>query len=170
MFAAFWHSLPLTQLVVREGAPGFYKIQSTYAALRLLGASAGVANVAQLVDAGRRRGPDRLVALGRRLRAQGGGTDPGPVIATPYVLDYDLVVLAPAIAFLAAHGLRRGFAPYEAALLVALWVLPFVARSIAELTAVSLTPLVLIAAFGLVLQRAGVLTYASRASAGGRAQ
>ena len=171
VFAAFWHSLPLTQLVVREGAPGFYKIQSTYAALRLLGASAGVANVAQLIATlGAAVG---LIGLWRSAAAfelKAAGLILASVIATPYVLDYDLVVLAPAIAFLAAHGLRRGFAPYEVALLVALWVLPFVARSIAELTAVSLTPLVLIAAFGLVLQRAGVLTYASRASAGGRAQ
>ena len=56
----------------------------------------------------------------------------GCVLATPYVLDYDLMVLAPAIAFLAAHGLRQGFAPCELTLLVALWVLPLVARPIAK--------------------------------------
>jgi alpha-1,2-mannosyltransferase len=171
VFAAFWHSLPLTQLVVREGAPGFYKIQSTYAALRLLGASAGVANLAQLIATlGAAVG---LIGLWRSAAAfelKAAGLILASVIATPYVLDYDLVVLAPAIAFLAAHGLRRGFAPYEVALLVALWVLPFVARTIAELTAISLAPLVLVAAFALVLQRAGVWTYASRALAGGRAE
>jgi hypothetical protein len=31
------------------------------------------------------------------------------LLATPYVLDYDLVVLAVAIAFFARHGLRCGF-------------------------------------------------------------
>ena len=33
------------------------------------------------------------------------------MLATPYSLDYDLMVLAPAIAYLAADGLARGFAP-----------------------------------------------------------
>jgi len=79
------------------------------------------------------------------------------VIATPYVLDYDLVVLAPAIAFLATYGLRRGFAAYEASMLALLWVLPLAARPVAEATGVSLTPIALVAALILVLQRAGVL-------------
>ena len=35
------------------------------------------------------------------------------MLATPYSLDYDLMLLAPAIAFLAADGLARGFAPWE---------------------------------------------------------
>jgi len=42
-----------------------------------------------------------------------------------------------------------------------MWVLPFAARSIAEMTAVSLAPLVLIAAFGLILRRAGRLQSAA---------
>jgi alpha-1,2-mannosyltransferase len=33
----------------------------------------------------------------------------GSLLATPYVLDYDLVVLVLAIAFYARHGLSRGF-------------------------------------------------------------
>lgn len=166
VFIAFWHSLPLTQLVAREGAPGFYKIQSIYAALRLLGASAGLANAAQLVvTLGAALG---VVALWRSAAAfelKAAGLVLGSVIATPYLLDYDLVVLAPALAFLAVHGLRQGFAPYEAALLVGLWVLPFIARSVAELTAVSLSPVMLIGAFVLVLARADLVRYLSRASA-----
>ena len=50
----------------------------------------------------------------------------GCVLATPYALDYDLVVLAPVIAFLAIHGLRQGFVPWSSRLLAALWVLPLV--------------------------------------------
>ncbi len=167
VFVAFWHSLPLTQLVVREGAPGFYKIQSVYAALRLIGAPADVANAAQLlVTLGAAVG---LIGLWRSAAAfelKAAGLIIGCVIATPYVLDYDLVVLAPAIAFLAAHGLRQGFARWEITLLVALWVLPLAARSVAELTAVSLGPIVLIAGFALVLHRAGVWQHISRASTG----
>jgi hypothetical protein len=162
VFAAFWHSLATTRRVILEGGPGFYKIQSVYAALRLLGVPGAAANAAQMLTTlGVAVG---LVALWRSAAAfelKAAGLLIGSVLATPYVLDYDLVLLAPAIAFLAAHGLRRGFAPYELSLLVALWVLPLAARSIAEATAVSLTPVALIATFALILQRTGVLQAAA---------
>jgi alpha-1,2-mannosyltransferase len=106
------------------------------------------------------------VALGGGFRAEGGRAVDRQRAATPYVLDYDLAVLAPAIAFLVVHGLRQGFAPYEVSLLVALWVLPFAARSIAEATAVSLTPVVLIATFALILRRARVLDATLRKTTG----
>lgn len=158
VFVAFWHSLPMTQRVVLEGAPGFHKIQSVYAALRQLGVPGTLANVAQmattlLVAAA-------LVALWRSAAAfelKAAALLIGCVLATPYVLDYDLMVLAPAIAFLAAHGLRQGFAAWGLSLLLALWVLPLVARPLAELTAVSLTPPLLLAALALILHRAGLV-------------
>ena len=74
------------------------------------------------------------------------------ILATPYSLDYDMTALAPAIAFLAVHGLRHGFAPYEKTALAAMWLAPLLARTVAE--AVGL-PLGLIAmAAGLALSRA----------------
>jgi hypothetical protein len=42
------------------------------------------------------------------------------------------VVLGPAIAFLAADGLKRGFAPYEKSALAFAFVAPLVARAVAE--------------------------------------
>lgn len=56
----------------------------------------------------------------------------GAILATPYSLDYDLVALAPAIAFLAAHGLQQGFGPYEKTALAFLWLMPLIARTVAE--------------------------------------
>ena len=53
---------------------------------------------------------------------------------TPYSLDYDLMLLAPAIALLAAEGKKRGFEPYEAAILAVLFLLPIAAREIATAT------------------------------------
>ena len=55
----------------------------------------------------------------------------GCLLATPYVLDYDLVVLAIAIAFFARHGFANGFRDYEITLLAAAWVVPLLARGIA---------------------------------------
>ncbi len=65
-----------------------------------------------------------------------------------------MMALAPAIAFLAMHGLRRGFAPYEITALAALWTVPLVARSIAQVTLVPLGVIVMLAVFLLVLHRA----------------
>ena len=166
VFVAFWHSLAMTQRVILEGAPGFHKIQSIYAALRQLGAPAALANAVQMTAT--LGVAAALVVLWRSTAAfelKAAALLIGGVLATPYVLDYDLVVLGPAIAFLAVHGLRQGFAPWEVTSLVALWVLPLIARPIAELTAVSPTPIVLLAAFALVLQRAGTIRAASAAAA-----
>jgi alpha-1,2-mannosyltransferase len=157
VFVAFWRSLPMTQRVILEGAPGFHKIQSVYAALRQLGVPATLANAAQMLTT--LGVATALIVLWRSATAfelKAAALLIGCVLATPYALDYDLVVLGPAIAFLAARGLRQGFAPCEVALLVAMWVLPLLARPIAELTAVSLTPIVLIAALGFVMRCAGI--------------
>ena len=53
------------------------------------------------------------------------------LLATPYVLDYDLVVLAVAIAFFVRHGLSRGFRDFEISLLAAAWIVPLLSRGIA---------------------------------------
>ena len=53
------------------------------------------------------------------------------LLSTPYALDYDMMALAPAIAFLALDGLQRGFAPWQKTALAMLWMVPIVARSMA---------------------------------------
>jgi len=50
------------------------------------------------------------------------------------LLDYDLVVLAVAIAFLARHGLKHGFGNFEISLLAAVWVVPLLSRGVAGAT------------------------------------
>ena len=109
VFAAFWHSLAMTRRVILEGAPGFHKIQSVYAALRLLGVPGAAANAVQMLTT--LGVAVALVALWRSAAAfelKAAALLIGSVLATPYVLDYDLVVLAPAIAFLAVHGSAAG--------------------------------------------------------------
>jgi hypothetical protein len=157
-FVAFWHSLPMTQKVALEGGRGFHKIPSIHGALRLLDVPAVVANAAQVVTT--TGTVAALVALWRSTAAfelKAAGLIVGCMLASPYVLDYDLVVLAPAIAFLVAHGLREGFADWEVSVLAAMWMLPLAVRSIASFAGLQLAPILLLAAFGLVLLRAGVL-------------
>jgi alpha-1,2-mannosyltransferase len=70
------------------------------------------------------------------------------------VLDYDLMLLAPAIAFLAADGASRGFDRYEKTALAALWLVPLVARGVAQVTLLPLAVPVMLFTFALLLHRA----------------
>ena len=45
-----------------------------------------------------------------------------------------MMVLAPAIAFLAVDGFARDFGPWEKTMLAALWLMPLIARSVAQMS------------------------------------
>jgi alpha-1,2-mannosyltransferase len=53
----------------------------------------------------------------------------GTLLASPYLFDYDLVILAVPIALLARDGLAQGFPPWRKSLLCALWIAPALART-----------------------------------------
>jgi hypothetical protein len=78
----------------------------------------------------------------------------GTLLASPHILDYDLIVLAVAIAFLVANGLRYGFRPFEITLLGALWIVPLLARSIAGVLALPLGFLVIATFYVTILMQA----------------
>src|SRR5438067_10051808 len=76
------------------------------------------------------------------------------ILATPFSLDYDLMMLAPAIAFFAVDGLTRGFHAYEKTVLALVWLVPLVARGVAEISSLPLAVLAMALLFGLMLRRA----------------
>ena len=116
-------------LVVEHGAAGFPKIQSVFAAVRLLGADIATAYAAQTLrhDGDRLRRPRLAVAQRAPIIAP---KPPATIVATflttPYCLDYDMTALAPAFALLVAQGLERGFGPYMKSALAAAFVIPLV--------------------------------------------
>ena len=79
------------------------------------------------------------------------------ILTTPYSIDYDLMVLAPAIAFLTINGIARGFAPWEKSALALLWAVPLIARSFAQVTLIPLGVVAMLVVFGLILQRTSLL-------------
>ncbi len=143
------------QIVLEAGGTGWQKIQSVFSATRMWGGGVETAYGAQFVIAA-------LIAVSLvwlwRSRAafalKAAALATGSLLATPYMLDYDMVVLAVSIAFLAAHGLDKGFAPYEISMLVVAWVAPLVARSIAGALYVPFGFLVMVALYWLILRRA----------------
>jgi hypothetical protein len=54
------------------------------------------------------------------------------MLFSPYILDYDLFALAPALVLLVQRGLNQGFAPFEKTLLFLVWLMPFCTRPLAE--------------------------------------
>jgi hypothetical protein len=157
-WGAFLDSLEFTRHVVLEqGSTGFHKIQSPFAALRLWGAPIEVAYAAQA--AAICTVAVLLFILWRSEIAfalKAAALLTGALIATPYVLDYDLMAMAPAIAFFVAHGLNHRFHDYEKSALVFCWAAPLFSRMLAEYIFLPLGLIAVVLLFGLVLRRAAV--------------
>jgi alpha-1,2-mannosyltransferase len=156
VFGAFLASIPdARRLTIETGATGWEKIQSVYAGLRMLGLGADGAMVVQVIVA-------VLVAISvawvwrsnADLRLKQALVFAGVLLTTPYCIDYDMVLLAPALALLALHGIERGFARWEISLLALAYLTPIVARTIAGATHAPLGALVMLMLFGWTLRRA----------------
>ena len=156
VWTAFLASTKFTRTIVLEqGDTGWYKIQSVFAWVRMWGAGLALAYALQGAVTLAIAAP--LVWLWRSPAAfplKAAGLLIGSVLATPYSLDYDLMLLAPAIAFLAVDGMQRGFAPWEKTLLAALWIVPLIARSVPQATLIPLAVPIMLLAFAQLLRRA----------------
>jgi hypothetical protein len=158
IWQAFLNSMTFTREVVLErGDTGWHKIQSAFAWARMWGAPVGVAYLVQatvtlcigvaLVWLWRTAASFPLKAAALLIAT---------LLATPYSLDYDLMLLAPAIAFLVVDSMQRGFAPWQKTLLAALWLMPLIARSVAQAALVPLAvPLMLLVFTQILFAAAG---------------
>jgi alpha-1,2-mannosyltransferase len=155
-----WHAFAFASeysrtVVLEQGDTGWHKIQSLFSWARMWGAPIPLAYALQavltaalgiaIVRLWRSAAPHALKAAALCL---------GAILATPYTLDYDMMVLAPAIAFFTADALARGFRPWEKTALAALWVVPLVARGVAQATLIPLGVPVMLAAFAVLWRRA----------------
>jgi hypothetical protein len=157
--AGIWHdflsSLQFARLsILDHGAVGYDKMQSVFAAVRLWGGSIDLAYAAQA--AATLGVAAALVVLWRSrasMAGKGAGLCLGALLATPFCLDYDMMLLAPAIVLLAADGRVRGFFPYERTALAALWLVPIAARGVAVSTHIPLGLIVMMLAFAFAVRR-----------------
>jgi hypothetical protein len=133
-------------VILEQGATGFEKIQTFFSQVRLLGGPVALAYAAQgiafLFSAAMVWWAWRKPLL---FGARGAILCLATLFATPYALDYDLMLLAPALALIAAEGKVRGFRPYELSLLTLLWLLPFAARNLAAASHLLLAPFAILA-------------------------
>ncbi len=154
-WAAFFQSTSVARLALESGAIDWYKLQSVFAWARLWGAPIPLAYALQggattgfaaaLIWLWRGAAPYPVKAAALCL---------GALLATPFVLDYDMLIAAPALAFAAIDGRRRGFMPWEKTALAALWLAPLVARTLTHAIMIPLGVLTMSAAFILLLRRA----------------
>lgn len=143
------------EVILEEGITGWYKIQSTFSAFRSFGAPLNLAYGAQTAVTLAVVAVLALAAwkqVDRRLLSALVAT--GALLATPYCLDYDMAILAVAIAFTAAHGVEHGFAPFEKSLLALVWITPLLARATMMVTGLPLGVLVMGLFFGFLAHRA----------------
>jgi glycosyl transferase family 87 len=155
VWEAFAASTQFTRAVVLEiGDPGWHKIQSTFSWVRMWGGSIALAYLLQaavslavgatLIWLWRSAASFALKASALCLSA---------MLASPYGYDYDMMILAPAIAFLACDGWARGWRPWEKTLLAALWLMPIAARGITLATFIPLGVIAMIAVYVAILRR-----------------
>lgn len=152
-----WHAWlgqrDLATAALVEGLAGPGKMQSTFAAVRALGGSivlattlhgavfAAVAIVLALVA----RHADG-VTLGALLAT-------ASALASPYLFDYDLAILAVPLAVVFAAAQRTVWLPWEKAVLGLCFLLPLSARLISMHMMLPVTPLAVTALFLIVLRR-----------------
>ena len=77
-------------------------------------------------------------------------------LSTAFIFDYDLMLLAPAIAWLARKGVTGTPLPYEGTILVATFLAPFVSRVVGMHTHLLLAPIFIAALLAVIFRRVNV--------------
>jgi hypothetical protein len=154
LWSDFVASLPFARAMLEQELVPYYKMQSIFAASRLVGAPAALAYTLQ--------GFVALSALWITISTWRRPVDPelknavlvtAGTLAAPFILDYDLMLLALPMAWLACRGLRSGFLPWEKITIAAVCVIPLTARMIAYGTDLALAPLAEIALLAVLMTR-----------------
>jgi hypothetical protein len=151
VWADWLHVSSAAQLAMDNGAVGYAKMQSLFAAAMLLGVQSGVAYALQgaltlaVVAAVARASWQRRydLSLAALMLA-------GALLATPFVLDYDMVLLGFPLIWLAVQDFRS----WEKLILALAFVAPAFARPLAMTAGVPIMPFILVALFVVLLRRA----------------
>jgi alpha-1,2-mannosyltransferase len=157
IWADFLASTSSTRSMLESGLNfgNFYKMQSVFAGARLLGSSVFVAYALQALAA---LGAAAVVAWAwRRHTADLDMKNAALMAATPlstaFIFDYDLMLLAPAIAWLTRKGITDGPLPYEQATLAAVFFAPFVSRVVGMYTHLLIAPIFITALVLVIVRR-----------------
>jgi hypothetical protein len=140
--------------VLESGSAGWHKLHGVFAWARMWGGSVGLAYAlhsavavpAAVAVAWAWRAPVRPALRAAALLA-------GTLVVAPHSHDYDLMLLAPAMAFLATDASRHGFDTGEKTLLAAVFVMPLFTRVVAEHGLLPLGTIAALALLAMIMRR-----------------
>jgi alpha-1,2-mannosyltransferase len=134
---------------------GDEKMQSVFAAVRLLHGSLALAWGAQIAATLCVVGVLwRLERRSFRAPAEAAAIVCAGLLASPFLLDYDLTLIAIPLAWLLGEGRREGFLPFEKTIMALAFVLPLISRAVAGMVGLPLAPLTIAAVLALTARRA----------------
>lgn len=144
VWIAFFANLNTPTVVLTEGIVAFHKMQSFFSTLRSLGLEPGIAYLLHSILA--------LVGFGSvvwiwsqkvDIRLHSAALGVGTLIVSPFVLDYDLMILAVPIVCMASYGQSYGFRRGLLEVMCAAWFAPLFLRSLNYILPVPWTPILL---------------------------
>jgi hypothetical protein len=152
---------PLARRALEEEWVGSEKMQSAFAAVRLLHGALGLAYGVQaavalaaaaiLVQVMRRRPSETLAP---DALAQGATLATASLLASPFMLDYDLMLLSLPLAWLVREQAKGGALPWEKTAMFAAFLLPLVSRLVAGRLGIPIGPPIVFALLLVVARRA----------------
>jgi hypothetical protein len=151
------------QAAMDNGAVGFAKMQTPFAAARLLGVSISLAYALQGVVTLTVLAGVAWASTGRRYALDLAALVlAGAPLVTPFALDYDMVLLAFPLIWLGGEGYR----PWDKLAIAATFIAPAFARPLAMHTSVPIMPFILIAFFIVILRRVSEIPRDGRLATG----
>ncbi|HEX8056283.1 MAG TPA: glycosyltransferase family 87 protein [Novosphingobium sp.] len=167
IWADWFHIGGAAQGAMDNGTVGYAKMQSLLAAAMLLGAPGWLAYLLQGALTLAIVGAVAWASWGRRFDLPLAALVlAGAPLVTPFVLDYDMVLLAFPLIWLASEALETGFRPWEKLVFVLTFIAGTFARPLAMFVGVPIMPVVLIAFFLFVLRRVNESPRTGRVVAG----
>ncbi len=156
IWLGFYESRHFSQNVILEaGSTGWHKIQSVFSAVRMWGGSISQAYTVQATLALFLAVSTAWIWRSKTsMDLKAASLITGSLLLTPYMLDYDMVALAPALLFVTRYGLKTGFLPYERLLLAVIWMSPILTRPAIEYLAMPIGLVSMLGLYGLVLYKA----------------
>jgi hypothetical protein len=151
---AFLDIGPLVRAGYEQVTMSWNRVPSIFIATRILGGGVALAYIAQ--------GAVAVAALAVVLWAclrraawdlQASAAVVAGLLVSPYLSDYDMIVLVLPMAWLAARGLRQGWLPGEKLALVLAWLAPAAATVITGMTLWQLGPILLALLLAAICRR-----------------
>ena len=153
---SWWSFLASTktsrELLLESGSVGFEKLQSAFAAVRMWGGSVTLSYAIQgLVSLATICGTAWIWHSAQNDNLKAAALVTATALASPHILDYDLMLLGPAIAFFIA-GTHNRLRDYDISALFAIWVTPLFARAGAMTLAIPIGFIAMLALYVLILR------------------